>query len=180
MQAQRIPAGRYICRARPESLIFGAASTNAPQVAIELDIMNEGFEGETIGWYGVLTGGATEITLRELRAAGWLGQDFNDPHGLGSVEVEAVIKYEPKPGDGKLRMKVELYPSGGSRVKMEKPIQGAELRALSASLKGEILASMKHAPPARKATATAASGPSRGPGGWDGQGADPNDDGRVF
>ena len=143
-----ISAGKYIGRARSETLCFGHSRSGSEQVAMNFEILNEGFEGQSVAWYGSLaTEGrngkkpAIEIAMRQLRDAGWTGDSLTDPTGLGSVEVDLDIKYETY--QGKESMRVFVMPKDGYTVKMESPIQGRELAALNARLKGAILASKR-------------------------------------
>ena len=168
-------------RAKPETMIFGHAKSGTEQVAMNFEILNEGFEGQSVGWYGSFVGGATAVTLRQLRDAGWTGESLTDTVGLGDVEVELDVRFEEY--EGKERMKVNIWPKGGFAVKMDKPIVGGALSALDARLKGAILQSKRPAagaagpPPAWKAPARPAAPAARPPAQtWDGTGADPNDE----
>lgn len=177
-----IQAGRYTGRAKPETLIFGYAKNGGEQVAMNIEIISEGFEGQSVGWYGSFAGKAAPITLRQLRDAGWTGDSLTDASGLGSVDVDLDVRFEEY--EGKDRMKVAIYPVGGFVVKMDRPIAGKDLAAFDARMRGAILQSKRPAANGARSAAPGWSAPSQRPapaaGEWDGTGADPNpnDDGR--
>lgn len=133
-----IPAGRYVGRARPEIYVVPTGS-GSPQVALDVDLLNDGYEDVTVGWYGSLSGGAVPITMRQLRAAGWTGDSFKDPAGIGSVEVDVAIKYEEYQGEQK--MKVAIWAKGSGGVRKDKRLVGTELDALDRQFRGDIIRS---------------------------------------
>jgi hypothetical protein len=172
--------GTYKARAIPESMKFGYAGSGTEQVGMNFEITEEGFAGARVGWYGSFAGEAEEITLRQLRDAGWQGRSLTDTTGLGAVECEVRVYYEE--WQGKTRMKVSVQPMGGLGVRMDKPLDDKALRMLDARLKAKIAASARAAPggaapapftppPAKPAPVTRPAAPAQE---WDGTGPDPN------
>jgi len=47
-----LQAGKYIGRARAESLQFGYAKSGSEQVALTIDLLNEGCEGQSVTFFG--------------------------------------------------------------------------------------------------------------------------------
>lgn len=164
-----IEAGSYVGKAVPGSLQVGEANNGSPQVGCRIDILNEGYEGEQVTFYGSLNGGAIPITLRMLRDLGWAGDSLDDQTGLGDVEARIRVYYEDYQGEQKQKVQV----SGGQFMK--KPLEGGALAALNARLKGEI-AKSKAGKGGTAKPAGWAPPPRQAPGQWDGQGAEPKGD----
>jgi hypothetical protein len=76
---------------------LGEASTGAPQVAIEFEVVEGDQKGERITKYCFLTDAAAEYTLAALRICGWTGNDLAD--GLPGLDKN-VVEIVCAPEDG--------------------------------------------------------------------------------
>ena len=140
-----ISPGRYVARAKPETLQFGFAKTGTEQCVLGFDLLNEGFEGRVVTWFGPLTDKAAEFTVRTLRDAGWIGDSLTDGKWDPSVEVALVAKTHVYQGEEKID--ISIYPIGGTTIRVDRPIEGRALKALDAKFKGLIAASKRPARP---------------------------------
>ncbi len=127
---------------------FGTAkSTGNPQIAITFEVLDEGFGGETIAWFGHFTDKTAERTLESLRHAGWKGDELADLADLDEAAVRAAL---PDPVDlaceveagedenGQVRDKLKVRwvnKAGGGRFEFKTKLEGGDLRAFSAQMK---------------------------------------------
>lgn len=137
----RIPAGRYLARCTgPDDVQFGYASSGNEQILLRFELLNEGFQGQYVQWFGSFANDqAQQITFRTLRDCGWQGADVTQLDGIDKNEVELLIKYEEY--QGKRRMKVNVFAPGGGMFTMPKQMNDAEKRAFAQRMKGAAIAS---------------------------------------
>ena len=130
-----IEAGTH--QARANSWALGKASTGTVQVAVEFGLS----DGRSITWFGPLTEKALEHTVKGLRACGWEGADISElavpTCGLDKNEVELVVEVEEY--NGETRAKVRWVNAVGGGLRMAATLEGGELAAFAAKLKGRIL-----------------------------------------
>jgi hypothetical protein len=129
-------------RAKALSWALGKASTGTVQIGVEFSLLDK--PGESITWYGYLSDKAFELTIKALRACGWEGADLAELErqdcGLDKNEVVLVIEHEEYPeNSGQWQAKVAFVNSGGG-VAMKTKLQGDDLKAFAAEMKGRILA----------------------------------------
>ncbi len=139
--AKDTQAGRY-SRARGAGIpVVGPSGNGSPQLGVMIELLDDdGIVFDTLNAYWSLQGGAAPITAKSMRLLGWTGTSLGDWTGFGTTEVAAVVKYEE--WEGKEKQKVDVWPINGSgftSVKMEKQLEGRDLAALNAKLKGVFL-----------------------------------------
>lgn len=125
--------------------------------------------GKEITLFLSLVGGAAEITMKDLRAMGWTGNDITNLEGLGGVKFDITGKEETYEGKTRVRYSVvRVRPT--LRAEDQKAF-AAKFKAMAASLKDAIVAvtddtrAPADLPAARQtngATATPAATPSTG------------------
>ena len=93
----KIRPGRY--RGRATEAALANTSTGKKQLGILFELLDEGWEGTLITWYGFFgdepdRGGktATERTVDVLDLCGWQGDDLSDFSGLDTNEVELIVE----------------------------------------------------------------------------------------
>jgi hypothetical protein len=107
----------------------------APQVGVELRVIEGPEAGKTIFWYGSLHENAQTYTVDALRAMGWSCNNITELEGLGSLKVIAVEKQEE--WKGKVRTKYMIFPVKTPKPTLEadsKASFGARFKALAASV----------------------------------------------
>lgn len=116
---------RYIAQAVSFQL-YDAEGEKAPQVGVELRVVEGPEAGKTLFYYGSLHENAQQYTAEALRAMGWSCNDITALEGLGSLKVVAVEKLgEYK---GKRTSSWMIFP-----VKTPKPTLEADAKATFAS-----------------------------------------------
>lgn len=145
-----INEGRYMARPRA-SMSVGTSSGGNLQVAVTLDLLNEGCDGMSLAWFGTLGASdeSDDITIRQLRDMGWTGTSLDDASGIGTVDVTAVIKHEEF--NGKIKHKVSVWPKGGSTFAFAEPAPKASIAAMNAKLRGKFTLTAKQAGGAKSA-----------------------------
>lgn len=116
---------RYTAQAI-EAKIYEGEGDKAPQIGVELRVVEGPETGKVIWWYGSLHENAQQYTVEALRAMGWSCNDITTLEGLGSLKVIAVEKQEEY--KGKLKTKYMIFP-----VKTPKPTLEADAKASFAS-----------------------------------------------
>lgn len=144
-------------KARALTGALGYTSGGKEQVAVQLEVLDEGFQGETITWYGYFSDGAVDRTLESLRLLGWEGDDLFDLKGLGDKEVRIVLDEDEY--EGKIQLKVK-WINGPGGLALKAPMNDGEARAFSQRMKGLVLSHKNKAPGAAKQSAPAQRGPS--------------------
>lgn len=153
-----LPMEKATYRARASSSAgFGMSSKGNSQIAIDCEILTEGFQGERIAWVGTFSPGATDRTLEALRIMGWQGEDL--------AELDAgcdVAKLIPEEFDlacdveadleGVDRLKANwVNRIGGGRFAFKTKLEGGELKAFAASMKDAVKNARGGAPRAKPA-----------------------------
>lgn len=134
-----IEEGTYAARALTGAL--GYTNGGKEQVAVQFALLDEqGAEtGERITWYGYFTEKTQERTLRALRTAGWAGTDISQLDGLGSRDVELVVKHEEY--NGKWAAKVAWVNEPGSGgLALSEPMPADKAKAFANRIKGDVVA----------------------------------------
>jgi hypothetical protein len=119
--SKNIDTNRYICQA-VSSQIIDEEGDKAPQVGIELRVVEGPDAGKTIYWYGSLHENAQQYTFEALRDMGWSCNDVTALEGLGTLKVIAVGKANNH--EGKTYQKWMIFP-----VKTPKPTLEADAKA---------------------------------------------------
>lgn len=170
------PAGRFpaICR----SIQFNEAGTGNTQVVIGFEICEiaEGPEGpqyEATGtfqtYFGAFTDKATVHTVKALRACGWTGDDLAELPELAdagslSEPVSLVIVHEEYKGEWKAKVKWVNTPNGGTgKIKLERPLEGGDLRDFAQRMKSRIRAESGTTGGARRAAPSSGNGRGNAP-----------------
>lgn len=126
-------------RGRGVSGGLGNTSTGQPQVAVELQVTEEGeFHGETITWFGYFTEGTEDRTLDSLRILGWKTDDLSNLDGICDNEVRFVVDEEEY--QGKVRTKVKWINRIGG-LALKSPMSPQDAKAFAAQMKGKAIAS---------------------------------------
>lgn len=133
-----LEAGRYRAKAREWDL--GKASTGTVQLGVSFDLLDR--PGQSIAWYGFFTEAALKTTVKAMRSMGWQGSDPSEcaasGGGLDANEVLLVVEHE-QDQDGQLCARVRWVNSMGG-LGMKEQLQGQDLKAFGAQLRGKILA----------------------------------------
>lgn len=134
-----LPNGNYTAHANGGTL--GETSKGDPQVVVEFQLLNEGYEQVKINWFGYFTEKSRERTIESLRTAGWTGDDLTDLSELATrddiPQVELVIENETY--EGKTRAKVQWVNQPGS-VHGGKVLAPDKAKAFAAMMKATIAA----------------------------------------
>jgi len=127
-------AGTYTARAVAGGL--GFAKTGTPQVAVELQITDEHFAGETITWFGYFTEGTHERTIEALRTLGWRTDDLDNLEGISDNEVKVVLKEDEY--EGKIQLKVAFINRPGG-LALKTPMSPQQAKDFARQMKGTVL-----------------------------------------
>lgn len=117
---------------------LGETSKGAEQVAVEFSLLDEGFNGWRITWFGFFTEKTTESTIRALRTCGWQGTDLTDLTGIDTNEVLLVIENETY--DGKTSPKVRWVNPLGGGLALKNPMAPDKAKAFAARMRAQIAA----------------------------------------
>lgn len=128
-----IPAGQY--RARGVSAQLGFTNADKEQVAISFALLQPGFEGQHMPYYGTFSEKALEHTLKALRACGWKGVDLSDLSGIDANEVVLVIEHETF--EGVTRAKVKWVNDGTAGL-LKKVMDPAAAKSFAQRMRGAI------------------------------------------
>jgi hypothetical protein len=113
-----------------------------PQAVVEFALLDEGWVGTRITWYGAFTEKTEKWTIEGLRNAGWSGDDLSNLEGLGSRECEIVVQHEPREDGTGVRAKVRWVNAGGPRA-LKAPMKADAAKAFAAKMKGKVVAITK-------------------------------------
>lgn len=140
-------AGTYPARAVPivddklgeVGCRFGESEKKStPFVQVLCQIVRGPYAGQTIMWTGYFSGGATEYTIKALRAFGFTGDELMGfPAQRPENEVSAVVEMK-EANSGKSYPNVAWINPPNRGFKIEKPIEGPELRKFSAAFKAHL------------------------------------------
>lgn len=159
----------YAARASGAPITFGRSANGNTQIAVEFDIVDERFPGDSISWVGHFTDKTAERTVESLQIAGWQGDDLSELDGVPASQVlteEVSLTCEPEEYDGEWKLKVQwVNRPGGGRFKFKEQISGNELKAFGAQLRATVK-SVRAAGGATRAPRQQ-SAPSRSGGGRD-------------
>lgn len=153
----------------PQDVTFGRSSNGNDQIAVVFEITEGDRAGQRMTWTGTFTEKATAITMRALRAAGWATDDLTDMSGIGDKDVDLAVGVEEYEGEVRERIRWVNEPGGG-KFAFKQPVEGHDLKALAARVKGEAVASRlpagtTHAAPAAGGAKPAAARPAQKPSG---------------
>jgi hypothetical protein len=124
-------------RARAINAAVGKASTGTHQIAIEFEFLDE---AGGITYYGPLSEAAFEYTMKAIRTAGFVGDDFADLSSLCDGQApEVVLVIGPEEYNGKVTRKVKFINSAGG-LAMKDALQGNDLEAFARKMKGKVAA----------------------------------------
>jgi hypothetical protein len=154
-------AGTYTARAVAGGL--GFTKGGKEQVAVELQILDEEFAGETITWFGYFTEGTQERTIDALRTLGWNTNDLDNLDGITENEVRVVLAEEEY--EGKTSLKVKWINRVGG-LALKTPMTPEQAKAFARQMKGMVLAvapSGKQAPAGSRPVAKPPTAPATRP-----------------
>lgn len=134
-EKELMPEGRY--QARAHSWDFGETNGGAPQIAVSFKLLEPGFEGQFLGWYGGFGDTQAEFTFKALKNCGWRGIDLNDLSGMGDNEVSLVVEHEEYQGKTHARVK---WVNAGGGVMLKKVLDPNAKKALAAKMKATFAA----------------------------------------
>ena len=128
-----IPNGVYKAQTKDRQLT--QTSKGLPQAAIEFELLEPGWPGKRMTYFGSFSEAAFPHTAKALRASGWKGSDLSDMSG-DMLEVSLVIENEEY--EGKTRAKVKwVNAPGGINAK---PLPPAEAKQFAQQMKARFLA----------------------------------------
>jgi hypothetical protein len=134
-------------KARGIAAQLGFTEGGKEQVAVQLEILDENYHGETISWYGYFTEKTADRTLESLRLLGWASDDLFDLSGIGSTEIRAILEEEDY--NGKMILKVK-WINGPGGLALKAPMSDAQARDFSQRMKGLVLSNKQRAGSAPK------------------------------
>lgn len=126
-----------IYRARPLEAVLTYTAAGNEQVHISFELLDDGFEGKYLTYFGSFSEKAQEHTFKALRNCGWTGVDLSDLSGLNADEVSLVVENEEY--EGKVRAKVRWVNAPGG-VTVKAPLPPDKAKAFAARMKGQLLA----------------------------------------
>jgi len=132
-----IPEGTY--RARGVDAALGYAGTGTEQVAVEIAILEEGFEAQHMTWYGSFSEKALKFTLKALRTLGWEGDDLSQLEGIDRNEVYIKVEHE-EDQEGNLRARVQWINSSAGGLQLKTRMDEGAAKAFAERMKGHVLA----------------------------------------
>ncbi len=135
----------YAARATSAPITFGEAENEnkTKSIAIQFEILDEQFVGETITWIGHFTDKSAARTIESLGIAGWQGDDLaelQDAPGSSFLAEEVSLACAPEQDDkGEWRLKANwVNKPGGPRFAFKKPIAGNDLKAFAAQMRATV------------------------------------------
>jgi hypothetical protein len=143
-------------RARAVEGAMGETEGGKPQIAIELQVLDEGFAGETITWFGYFSEKTLKRTFESLRILGWKGDDLTSLDGITDNEVKIVVIEDTY--EGKTRLKVNWINRPGG-LALKTPMSPDRVKSFAAEMRGEAVAS-RQGKPAQTAKPRAATSPA--------------------
>lgn len=160
MSYEILPPGKY--RARAIEAALGETKTQKEQVVVRFELLDEGYEDQTITWFGVFaTDKMSRRVLEGLRACGWYGDDLGDLSGVTENVVDLEVEHDTWQGRTTARVKWVNRRGAGPAIK---PMAPERARAFAARMRG-LAASIKPGPEGRAAPcAPPPRGSPQGPG----------------
>jgi hypothetical protein len=134
-----IDEGTY--RARGVEAALGYTANEKEQVAVEIELIDDGEHGgKRLTWYGFFTDKTTETTLKALRTLGWAGDDLSNLAGIDANEVDVVIAHE-EDQEGHLRVRVRwINALGSGGLQLKTRMDEGQAAAFAERMKGHVLA----------------------------------------
>jgi len=138
---------RALIRVSEEAIRFGITGegeNEKEQAVVLFDIVgdNDPDNGRSITWFGYLNDKNFDRTVEALRYCGWEGDELAELPQLAAAgrlaqEVELVVVHEEYQGEWRAKVRWVNRPGGGA-VQLKKPLEGQELAAFSARMKGRV------------------------------------------
>lgn len=92
------------------------------------------YAGRNVIWFGYMTEGSYERTMKSWRYCGWKGADINNP---GPMNQEVEIEVEHNEWNGKVSARVAwVNPPGGGAIQLKNPVVGQERAKVAARIRG--------------------------------------------
>jgi hypothetical protein len=143
-----LEAGTYAARValttdkegKEVAVLFGeSAKKGTPFAQVICQVIRGPHARETITWQGYFSGGATDHTVKALRAFGFTGDELASmPEQRPENEVQIVVEMEESQNGGRSWPKVAWVNAPNRGMKIDKPIAGPDLRKFSAKLKSNL------------------------------------------
>ncbi len=142
-----LSAGIYAARAIPivddklgeVGVRFGESEEkHTPFAQVLCQVVRGPAAGQTITWSGYFAGGATDHTIKALRNFGFVGDElseFQDQRPENEVSIVVEMK---ESRNGRSYPTVSWVNSPNRGMKIERPIEGKELRRFSAEFKAHL------------------------------------------
>ena len=127
-----------VYRAKAIQGALGETKAGKEQVAVEFEILDEGFHGQRITWFGYFSEKTMDVTLRALRTMGWQGDDLSDLTGITNNEVSLVVEQEEY--EGKWTAKVRWVNSLGGGLGLKAPLAPDRAKTFAARMRAQVLA----------------------------------------
>lgn len=166
-----LPLNKATYRVRAIACSFGVSEDKGTtQIAVECQVAEGEFTGETIAWVGHFTEKTVARTFESLFNFGWAGDDLSELGELDEAratemlpsEVDIVCEPEEYQSEWKLRVRWVNKPGAG-KFEFKAPLTGSALKAFAAQMKGTIRGA-RGAAGSRPATQQRTTPQSRGSG----------------
>lgn len=125
---------RFVCKATSFEIIDGD-ERKAPQVAVQLQVIEGPESGRMLSWFGSLHENAQQYTAEALRNMGWNCNDITALTGLGSTKVHAVAKQSEYMGKVRTQYMIFGFASRNTLPRDAKASFAKQYKALAASVK---------------------------------------------
>lgn len=152
-----LPLEKATYRARASSSAgFGMSSKGNSQIAIDCEILADGFQGERIAWVGTFSPNTTDRTIESLQIMGWKGDDLAeldagcDVARLMPDEFDLACDIDVDQ-DGVERLRANWVNRPGGRFSFKSKLEGGELKSFAASMRDAV--KNMRGPQAKKPTA---------------------------
>lgn len=161
----------FICVA-VSSKIYEGDGDKAPQIGIEMRVVEGPEAGRTLFWYGSLHENAQQFTAEALRTMGWSCNDIGTLTGLGSTRFRAVEKTEEYKGKTRTRWMIfGLKSAKATLADDDRASFGKQFKALALAVPAVAVDDTNRAPteiPAALPTNGSRTTAAPAPGGTDG------------
>lgn len=158
-----LPMEKAAYSAKAIGASFGMTDDKKPQLAIQFEVVDEQFAGESIAAILYFTEKAVDRTLESLVHLGFASDDLELLADIGRDQAAELlpnvveIVCEPEEYDGAWRLKLRwINRSGGGKFAFKNKLEGGDLKSFAAQMRG----ALKNArgPQARKPAAAKAGG----------------------
>lgn len=137
-----IPEGTYNARAHDWRL--GYTGTGKEQIAVQFLLLDGEAEGQLITWYGFFTDATTDRTLESLKHCGWDCRDLFALDGMGTKDVQIVIKHEDDlKGVPRARVQWVNAPGTNEGPAIKNVMDDSQRKEFAARMKGKVTAFSK-------------------------------------